>query len=132
MMVMSCNIVEAIRLRHELSKLIYECEILGETHLMHLEAANKGERLVGAASNSFDTRQISRENVNFVDMNDGSKIESDLAFMEFDSTLRSILDFKSECCIKALMTNLGVEEFRAVVRYQLLQKQMLTVAVQRN
>lgn len=131
-MIMSCNILEAIRLRHELSKLIYECEILGETHLTHLETVNKGERLVGAASNSFDTRQISRENANFVDMNDGSKIEADLAFMEFDSTLRSILDFKSEVCVKALMTNLGVEEFRAVVRYQLLQKQMLTVAVQRN
>ena len=121
-MIMSCNIVEVIRLRHELCKLIYECEILGETHLTQLEAANKAERLVGAASNSFDTRQISRENSNFVDVNDGSKIEADLAFMEFDATLRASLDFKSECCIKALMTNLGVEELRAVVRYQLLQK----------
>jgi len=44
-------------------------------------------------------------------------MEVDLAFMEFDSSLRAQLDFRSESCIKALTTNLGVEELRAVMRY---------------
>jgi hypothetical protein len=55
-----------------------------------------------------------------------------LAFREYDATLGACLDFRSESCIKALMTNLGVEELRAVVHYQLLQRQLLTVAVLRN
>lgn len=46
----------------------------------------------------------------------------DLAFVEFDNTLKANLDFRSQYCIKALMTNLGVEELRAVTRYQMLQK----------
>jgi hypothetical protein len=58
-----------------------------------------------------------KENMNMIDFNDGSKLEFDLPFREFDSTLKSSLDFKSDSCIKALMTNLGVEELRAVLHY---------------
>lgn len=35
------------------------------------------------------------------------------------------MNFRSESCIKALMIHLGVEELRAVVHYQLMQKQLL-------
>lgn len=65
---------------------------------------------------------ISGENANFVDKNDGSIIEMDLSFEEFDPSLKAPLDFRSESCIKALMTELGVEEMRAIYRYQLMQK----------
>ena len=41
----------------------------------------------------------------------------DLAVMEFDATLGASLDFRSESCMKALMTDLGVEELRAAVHY---------------
>ena len=41
--------------------------------------------------------------------------------MEFDEELRANLDFKSESCIKALMTDLGVEEIRAILHYQVMQ-----------
>jgi hypothetical protein len=44
-------------------------------------------------------------------------LDIDLPFSEFDPTLKASLDFQSDSCIKALMTNLGVEELRAVVRY---------------
>ena len=73
-------------------------------------------------SNAFDTSSISGENANLVDFNDGTKLDVDLAFKEFDASLKAQLDFRSEHCIKALMTDLGVEELRAIVRYQLLQK----------
>lgn len=55
-----------------------------------------------------------------------------MAALEFDATLGACLDFKSESCVKALMTDLGVEELRAVVHYQLMQKQLLVVGVLRN
>lgn len=83
-------------------------------------------------SNAFDTAMISGENANLVDKNDGTIVDVDLAFQEFDPSLKAPLDFRSESCIKALMTELGVEELRAIYRYQLMQKQLLTVAVIRN
>jgi hypothetical protein len=55
--------------------------------------------------------------MNLIDINDGSRLDFDMAFREFDYTLRANLDFNSESCIKALMTNLGVEELRAVLHY---------------
>ena len=77
----------------------------------------QAEALRLRGNNAFDTSSISGENSNLVDANDGTKMEVDLAFMEFDSSLRAQLDFRSESCIKALTTNLGVEELRAVMRY---------------
>lgn len=87
---------------------------------------------MAAPTKSFDTTAISGSYTNYVDYNDGSTLQSDLAFTEFDPSLKASLNFNSDCCIKALLTDLGVEELRAVVRYQLLQKQILTVAVLRN
>ena len=55
--------------------------------------------------------------MNLVDLNDGSKLNLDIAVLEFDSTLGACLDFRSESCVKALMTDLGLEELRAVVHY---------------
>lgn len=55
--------------------------------------------------------------MNFVDLNDGSIHEFDLAFAEFDKTLKANLNFGNENCIKGLATNLGVEELRAVLHY---------------
>jgi len=55
--------------------------------------------------------------MNLIDYNDGSKQEFDLPFREFDNSLKANLDFKSDSCIKALMTDLGVEELRAVLHY---------------
>ena len=42
------------------------------------------------------------------------------------------LDFKSESCIKALMTDLGVEELRGILHYQIMHQQLLTIAVMTN
>lgn len=41
--------------------------------------------------------------------------------MEFDIALSANLDLKSESCIKTLMTDLGVEEMRAILHYQIMQ-----------
>jgi len=52
--------------------------------------------------------------------------------MEFDNALNINLDLKSESCIKALMTELGLEELRGILHYQVMQQQLLTVAVFTN
>ena len=62
------------------------------------------------------------ENVNLVDNNDGMKIDYDLAYTEYDKTLGRNLDFTSESCVKSLMTNLGVDELRAVLHMQIMQQ----------
>jgi len=62
---------------------------------------------------------ITKDMTNIIDMNDGRRLEDklDIDFMEFDNTLCSNLDFKSESCIKALFLDLGVEELRAILHY---------------
>lgn len=72
--------------------------------------------------------------MNIVDANTGCKLEDkiDLAFMEFDTSLCANLDFTSESCIKALFLDLGVEELRAILHYQVMQQHLLTVAVKSN
>jgi len=50
-------------------------------------------------------------------LNDGLCLDFDkkMPFMEFSPQLKAILDFKSDSCVKALCTNLGVEEMRAIL-----------------
>ena len=56
-----------------------------------------------------------------MDLNHGRNKKFDLPFMEFDIALSANLDLKSESCIKTLMTDLGVEEMRAILHYQIMQ-----------
>jgi len=58
--------------------------------------------------------------MNYIDKNDGSKLEYEIECEEFDKNLTANLDFRSNSCVKALMINFGVEELRAVVHYQLM------------
>ena len=118
MLVMACNIVEAIRLRRQLIKTINECDILEEIYVNQLGATNTPVgKIILQEGIPFETSSISKGYVNFVDTNDGTKMTFDLAFREFDSTLKACLDFKSDSCIKGLMTDIGVEELRAVLHY---------------
>jgi hypothetical protein len=118
MLVMSCNLVEVLRLREELILRLHETDILSFTYKQQLKCVNKDSfKLFLSDSLPFETTQIMKDSMNMVDYNDGSKIEFDLPFREFDNTLKAALDFKSESCLKALMTDLGVEELRAVLHY---------------
>lgn len=75
-----------------------------------------------------------KEFANIVDNNDGIKLQDQLglAFMEFDASLSAILDFKSESCIKTLFLDLGVQELRAILHYQVMQQHLLTIGVKTN
>ncbi len=74
------------------------------------------------------------DNQNIVDQNDGMNLNFDNAmpFMEYDRTLAANLDFKSDSCIKALFTDLGTEEIRAITHLQIAHQHLLTVAVRTN
>jgi hypothetical protein len=133
MLQLACNTVEALRLRQDLIQLVHETDILSQVYTEQLARTGKSAwKLVGRDAILFETQTISKDSLNLVDLNDGSKLELGLAALEFDATLGACLDFRSESCIKALMTDLGLEELRAVVHYQLMQKQLLTVGVLRN
>lgn len=122
LMIMSCNLVEALRLREEIIQKIHETDVLSTIYKHQLSNANKGStKLVLGDSINFDTSKVQSDSMNLIDFNDGSLLDFDLPFREFDNTLRSSLDFRSESCIKALMTELGVEELRAILHYQVMQ-----------
>jgi hypothetical protein len=72
--------------------------------------------------------------MNYVDLNDGSslKFSQNLPFMDYDQSLCANLDFKSESCIQALLTDLGVEELRAILHLQMAHQKLLTIAVRHN
>jgi hypothetical protein len=128
--------MEAHRLRSDLIALVHETDVLSAVYWDQLVKTQKtAMKLVSRDAIAFETATISKDGLNLVDLNDGSKLspeQMDIAVMEFDATLGASLDFRSESCLKALMTDLGVEELRAVVHYQLMQKQLLTVGVLRN
>ena len=96
--------------------------MLAVIYRAQLKLINKESfKLIMPDSINFDVSTIAKDNFNLIDNNDGSKIEWDLPFREFDYSLRSILDFRSESSLKALFTDLGLEELRAVLHYQVLQ-----------
>ena len=117
----ACNTVEVVRLRHDLVQITHETEVLSAIYRGQLERTGKGTwKLVGRDPIPFETQSISKESMNLVDLNDGSRLALGLAAGEFDATLGASMDFRSESCVKALMTDLGVEELRAVLHYELM------------
>ena len=71
---------------------------------------------------NFNTSNILKDQINIVDSNHGKNKVFELAFTEFDNLLSINLDLKSESCIKALMTNLGLEELRGILKYQIMHQ----------
>lgn len=123
MMILACNTLEVLRLRKALIKLVHETDVLEDINKQQQKETNTSAgKLVLSEGIPFETQSIAKGNMNLVDLNDGSNLDLDLAAREFDGTLKAGLDFRSESCVKALMTDLGVEELRAVVHYQLMQK----------
>lgn len=115
---MSCNIVEVVRLREEVIQRIYETDILSCVYKKQLQMLGKGgTKLMLLDQINFDVSKVMGDSLNLIDINDGSAVDFDLPFREFDNTLKATIDFRSESCIKALMTDLGVEEIRAILHY---------------
>lgn len=72
---------------------------------------------------NFETHLSGGENWrNFVDTGPGMETitNTELSIKEFDPTLTAVMNFADPEAFKALVCPLGVEELRAVVRYELL------------
>ena len=132
MMRMACNLMEVVRLREELINRISECNALQEVYQAQCALASKNTKVNHSDQINFNTSGILKDQINIVDSNHGKNKVFDLPFMEFDNALAINLDLKSESCIKALMTDLGVEELRAILHYQIMHQQLLTVATLTN
>ena len=70
--------------------------------------------------------------VNFVDDGPGSGLIIDLTICEYDPKLVSNLNFRHPDAFKICIMTSGLEEVRAALTYQLMQKQLLIVATRIN
>ena len=70
--------------------------------------------------------------VNFIEEGPGNEIEVKLAINEYDTRLRSCINFSDPECFKALVLPMGLEELRVVVQYEVMNLQTLIVATQIN
>ena len=70
--------------------------------------------------------------LNFIEEGPASSISIDLSIDEFDSKLRSSVNFSDPECFKAMILPLGLEELRAVVSYEVMNLQLLEVATRIN
>jgi len=71
---------------------------------------------------------------NFVDTGPGHHTSwpTNLAITEFDPTMVACINFSDPEAFKALLCPLGLEELRCVYRYELMNLNMLIVAVKTN
>ena len=70
--------------------------------------------------------------MNFVEHGSLTDVDIDLAINEYDPNLRSNLNFMNAESVQCLVLDNGLMELRAATHYQLMQKQLLLVAVRTN
>lgn len=122
MMRMACNMMEVIRLREELIQRVSECNILTKIYQQQFQQAGRSQKVMASDQIPFNTSSILKDQINIVDSNHGKNKIFELPFMEYDAGLCINLDLKNESCIKALMTDLGLEELRGIVHYQIMHQ----------
>jgi len=81
---------------------------------------------------NVDIHDDQAERINFFDEGTSHTIQIGLAAREFDPCLLSNLNFRNPDTFKINITDAGLEEVRAVLMYQMLQKHLLIVATRMN
>lgn len=84
---------------------------------------------------SFDPVDIHDDesaNINYFDDGTSHSVKIGLAAREYDPNLLSNFNFRNPDTFKFNITDAGLEEVRAVLTYQLLQKHLLVVATRLN
>jgi hypothetical protein len=61
-----------------------------------------------------------------------TRFDSTLSIKEFDPSLTAVVNFSNADAFKAMLCPLGLEELRAVVRFELANLQSLIVCVRYN
>jgi len=111
---------------------------LSEIYKNQMQAMAKDGRINFRDSFNFSTflqgNSASGRWKNFVDYGPGHKTAypTNLAISEFDPTMLSCINFADPEAFKALLCPLGLEELRAVYRYELVNLNLIIVAVRTN
>lgn len=122
-----------MRLRESLVKAVEECAVLGKVYRRQCKFAGaEVQKLIFTDSINFETQGITKGKINFLDLGKGTILNLALPVKEFDSTLLSNLNFTHGQAFQLLITDLGVEELRSVLHYQMMQHQLLSIAVEKN
>ena len=128
--------VELMRLRHEIILTASECTVLEQIYLKQADACKiKGVDVVMPDSISFDPVDIHDDQgdvINYFDEGTSHSINIGLAVREYDPCLLSNFNFRNPDTFCINITDAGLEEVRAVLMYQLLQKHLLIVATRIN
>lgn len=134
----SCNAVEIIRLRGLLIDLLLQRDILEKVYSTQTKIMAKDGRV--NFKDPFNFATFLQGHVehgrwkNFVDHGPGHKsfYQTNLAINEFDPSMLACLNFADPESFKALLCPLGLEELRVVFRYELVNLNLLIVAVRSN
>ena len=131
-----CNMVELMRLRNEIILAVSECTVLQQIYKNQSVACKiAGLDVFISDSISFDpvdTHDDQEEVINYFDEGTAYSIQIGLAVKEYDPCLLSNFNFRNPDSFKINITDAGLEEVRAVLNYQLLQKHLLIVSTRMN
>jgi hypothetical protein len=130
-----CNIVELLRLRNELILARSETAVLESVYAeQKVICGNKGIKMYFEEGISFSSvaEDRAKDYIDYVEEGPGYGLNIDLAICEFDAKLVSNLNFRHPDALKLCCTTSGLEEVRAALTYQIMQKQLLIVATRIN
>ena len=130
-----CNGIEAMRLRHILIQALHQRDVLNEVYAKQMEVMAKDGTVNFKDHFNFTSFVNSSSSwTNFVD--DGPEqslqISTNLSIKEFDPSLTTAINFNDPDAFKAIVCPLGLEELRAVVRYELTNLNLLIVGTRTN
>ena len=134
----SCNAVEIIRLRGLMIDMLLQRDTLTKVYRNQMTTMAKDGRINFKDQFNFSTflsgTVESGRWKNFVDQGPGHKTiyPLQLAINEFDPTMLACINFSDPEAFKALLCPLGLEELRVVFRYELVNLNLLIVAVRSN
>lgn len=120
-----CNIAELARIRQEIILAATETAILTQIYMK--QCALVGEKNSRVELDSGITweqgeEEQNREHVNFCEDGPAHLDTIKLAIREFDPQLLSNFNFRNPDSLKLNILNSGLEEARAILQYQVLQK----------
>ncbi|CAG9315550.1 unnamed protein product [Blepharisma stoltei] len=121
------NSLEIWKFRSVLEKTLEERAILEEIYIAQFK--KMGKEITEAPPANWD---VGFYLTSRVDEGPGSRIDFSLSAFEIDPSLRSNLHFGNVHAIKTLFLTCGLEEIRTVALYEIMNKHLLTIAIQTN
>lgn len=130
---LQCNAVELLRLRSELMNCLSECVALQNLYRRQVKTCNRASlQPLYSEGLAFEHGLLEEGELSFLDDGPASMLEIELAINEIDPVIASNLNFRSADAFKMMITPSGLEEVRAILHYQMMQKQALIVATRTN